>query len=49
MTTPNPIKRNRATKAGVDQRRRTLFDIIKAMKPMTVRQTANRRWRRVLS
>ena len=52
MTTPyeaSPIKRNRTTKAGVDQRCRALFDIVKAVKPMTVPQTANRRRRRVLA
>ena len=31
-------KRNRATKAGVEQRRRAVFDIVEAMRPMTVRQ-----------
>jgi hypothetical protein len=33
-----PIKRHRATKAEVQQRRRDLYTIIRAMKPMTVRQ-----------
>ena len=32
------IKRHRATKAEVEQRREALFDIIETMKPMTVRQ-----------
>jgi hypothetical protein len=34
----SPIKRNRATKAEVEQRREALFDIIADQKPMTVRQ-----------
>jgi hypothetical protein len=33
-----PIKRNRATKAEVERRRESLFEIVEAMKPMTVRQ-----------
>jgi hypothetical protein len=32
------IKRHRATKAEVEQRRQSLFEIIEQMKPMTVRQ-----------
>src|SRR5262245_38917415 len=32
------IKRRRATKAEVEQRRLDLYEIVKAMKPMTVRQ-----------
>jgi hypothetical protein len=32
------IKRRRATKAEVEERREKLFDIIEAMRPMTVRQ-----------
>ena len=35
----SPIKRHRATKAEVERRREALFEIVKAMKPMTVRQT----------
>ena len=34
----SPIKRNRSTKAAVEERRRQLIDIVEAMKPMTVRQ-----------
>ena len=34
----SPIKRNRATKAQVEDRRSGFFDIVRAMKPMTVRQ-----------
>jgi hypothetical protein len=34
----SPIKRHRATKAEVEDRRSALFDIVSAMKPMTVRQ-----------
>ena len=34
----SPIKRVRATKDEVAQRRQALFDIVAAMKPMTVRQ-----------
>jgi hypothetical protein len=34
----SPIRRNRATKAEVEQRRDDLYQIVKAMKPMTVRQ-----------
>jgi hypothetical protein len=34
----SPIKRGRATKAEVTQRRDSLHQIISAMKPMTVRQ-----------
>jgi hypothetical protein len=34
----SPIKRHRATKAEVEQRRDKLFEIVNAMKPMTVRQ-----------
>jgi hypothetical protein len=34
----SPIKRKRATKAEVDDRRAALFDIVAAMRPMTVRQ-----------
>src|SRR4051794_2538414 len=34
----SPIKRPRATKAEVERRRESLFDIVEAMKPMTVRQ-----------
>jgi hypothetical protein len=34
----SPIKRYRATKAEVEHRRDRLFEIVKAMKPMTVRQ-----------
>jgi len=34
----SPIKRHRATKAEVEQRREKLFEIVEAMKPMTVRQ-----------
>ncbi len=34
----SPIKRQRATKAEVELRRDKLFEIVKAMKPMTVRQ-----------
>ena len=32
------IKRHRASKAEVERRRESLFEIVKAMKPMTVRQ-----------
>src|SRR6266496_6246034 len=32
------IKRSRATKDEVGERRKSLFDIVKAMRPMTVRQ-----------
>jgi hypothetical protein len=32
------IKRRRSTRAQVDQRRDALFEIVSAMKPMTVRQ-----------
>src|ERR1700687_5612538 len=35
---PSHIKRHRATKAEVEERREDLFDIVEAMKPMTVRQ-----------
>jgi hypothetical protein len=43
MTTPRSyrarhIKRRRATKAEVEERREKLLDIVQAMKPMTVRQ-----------
>src|SRR5262249_6885928 len=43
MTVPgpyaaSPIKRRRATKPGVARRREALFEIVEAMKPMTVRQ-----------
>jgi hypothetical protein len=34
----SPIKRPRSTKAEVDARRAALFDIVRQMKPMTVRQ-----------
>jgi hypothetical protein len=34
----SPIKRARATKAAVEERRQALFDIVTAMRPMTVRQ-----------
>jgi hypothetical protein len=34
----SPIKRHRATKAEVEERRQALLDIIAVMKPMTVRQ-----------
>jgi len=34
----SPIKRHRATKAEVEQRRDSLLAIVKAMRPMTVRQ-----------
>jgi hypothetical protein len=34
----SPIKRVRSTKAGLAERRRALLDIIKAQRPMTVRQ-----------
>src|SRR5215813_3850311 len=34
----SPIKRHRATKAEVERRREALYDIVEAMKPMTVRQ-----------
>ena len=34
----SPIKRARATKAEVEERRSALFDIIEEMRPMTVRQ-----------
>src|SRR5580704_14032442 len=34
----SPIKRNRATKAEIERRRGSLYEIVKAMKPMTVRQ-----------
>jgi hypothetical protein len=34
----SPIKRQRATKAEVEQRRRDLYAIVEAMEPMTVRQ-----------
>jgi hypothetical protein len=33
-----PIKRHRATKAEVERRREALYEIVAAMKPMTVRQ-----------
>src|SRR5256714_6235070 len=33
-----PIKRHRATKAEVERRRERLYEIVEAMKPMTVRQ-----------
>jgi hypothetical protein len=33
-----PVKRRRSTKAQVEQRRESLFDIISEMQPMTVRQ-----------
>ena len=35
---PSPIKRVRATKAEVEERREVLLDIIDAGRPMTVRQ-----------
>jgi hypothetical protein len=35
---PSPIKRRRATKAEVEQRRDHLFEIVSEMRPMTVRQ-----------
>jgi hypothetical protein len=35
---PSPIKRRRATKAEVEQRRHHFFEIISEMRPMTVRQ-----------
>lgn len=34
----SPIKRHRATKAEVERRREALYEIVEAMKPMTVRQ-----------
>jgi hypothetical protein len=34
----SPIKRNRATKAEVERRRSDLYEIVEAMRPMTVRQ-----------
>jgi hypothetical protein len=34
----SPIKRHRPTKAEVERRREQLFEIVEAMKPMTVRQ-----------
>jgi len=34
----SPIKRHRSTKAEVEKRRNALWDIVKGMKPMTVRQ-----------
>ena len=34
----SPIKRHRATKAEVERRRERLYQIVEAMKPMTVRQ-----------
>ena len=34
----SPIKRGRSTKAEVEARRQGLYDIVKAMRPMTVRQ-----------
>jgi len=34
----SPIKRHRATKTEVEARRESLLDIVKAMRPMTVRQ-----------
>jgi hypothetical protein len=34
----SPIKRSRSTKAEVEARRAALFEIVQAMKPMTVRQ-----------
>ena len=34
----SPIKRGRATKAEVEGRRQALYDIVKEMRPMTVRQ-----------
>jgi hypothetical protein len=34
----SPIKRARATRAEIESRRRTLFEIIQAMRPMTVRR-----------
>jgi hypothetical protein len=34
----SPVKRHRSTKAQVEQRRESLFDIISEMQPMTVRQ-----------
>src|SRR5580704_3699475 len=34
----SPIKRNRATKAEIERRRNSLLEIVKAMRPMTVRQ-----------
>ena len=34
-----PIKRRRATKAEMEDRRRALYAIVEAMRPMTVRQT----------
>jgi hypothetical protein len=36
--TASPIKRHRATKAEVEERRASLFEIVAEMKPMTVRQ-----------
>src|SRR5262249_57724660 len=33
-----PIKRYRSTKAEVERRREALYEIVEAMKPMTVRQ-----------
>ena len=33
----SPIKRHRSTKAEVEKRRNALWDIVKDMKPMTVR------------
>ena len=34
----SPLKRKRSTKAEVERRRQVLYDIVSAMKPMTVRQ-----------
>jgi hypothetical protein len=34
----SPIKRHRATKAEVERRRESLYEIVSAMRPMTVRQ-----------
>ncbi|HEV8030975.1 MAG TPA: hypothetical protein VGP42_08155 [Stellaceae bacterium] len=34
----SPIRRHRATKAEVERRRESLFEIVEAMKPMTVRR-----------
>jgi hypothetical protein len=41
MTKACPI-RHRSTKAEVEQRRKSLFEIVEAMKPITVRQVARR-------
>ena len=34
----SPIKRQRSTRTQIEERREALFNIIAAMKPMTVRQ-----------